>query len=194
MDMEGPESGFLKPKIMARKPLKVSKTTMIENRYYSIWFASRLDTEELLDKEIIQDILPQDDDPAGAMLESFKGNTIGYGLTEHVSIMAVAVETPDNALKVKTVKHAMVHARLTGTSARNLKDPHGGSKPNVTLFDYCFPAVKQQLRMHLMNVHQGQETVRDFTRKVQSLAKRVPDINERHLAHLLGRRGKIYMC
>jgi hypothetical protein len=30
----------------------------------------------------------------------------------------------------------------------------------VTLFDYCFPAdFKQQLRMHLMNTHQGEETV-----------------------------------
>jgi hypothetical protein len=28
---------------------------------------------------MIQDILPQGDDPAGAMLESIKGNTIHYG-------------------------------------------------------------------------------------------------------------------
>jgi hypothetical protein len=32
--------------------------------------------------------------------------------------------------------------------------------------------------------HQGQETFRYFTRKVKSLAKRVPDINERHLAQI----------
>jgi hypothetical protein len=51
---------------------------------------------------MIQDILPQGDDPAGAMLESIKGNTIHYG--ERVIIMAVAVETPDDAPKVKTVK------------------------------------------------------------------------------------------
>ncbi|KAJ7712929.1 hypothetical protein B0H14DRAFT_2645055 [Mycena olivaceomarginata] len=52
--------------------------------------------------KMIQDILPQGDDPAGAMLESIKGNTIHYG--ERVIIMAVAVEAPDDAPKVKTVK------------------------------------------------------------------------------------------
>jgi hypothetical protein len=63
------------------------------------------------------------------MLESIEGNTIDYGLTERVSIMAVAVETPDDAPKVKTVKHGTVRAKSTGTSGRNLKDPRGGSKP-----------------------------------------------------------------
>ncbi|KAJ6533510.1 hypothetical protein B0H19DRAFT_1324230 [Mycena capillaripes] len=39
--------------------------------------------------------------------------------------------------------------------------------------------------MQLMNAHQGQQTVRDFARQVQSLAKRVPGINQRHLVQIL---------
>ncbi|KAF8145207.1 hypothetical protein K438DRAFT_1992048 [Mycena galopus ATCC 62051] len=55
----------------------------------------------------------------------------------------------------------------------------------IALFDYCFPVdFKQQLRMQLMNAYQGKETVRDFARNVQLLAKRVPDISKRQLVQI----------
>ncbi|KAJ6558849.1 hypothetical protein DFH09DRAFT_1317108 [Mycena vulgaris] len=54
------------------------------------------------------------------------------------------------------------------------------------LFNYCFPAdFKLRLRKRLMNAYQGKKTVRDFAREIKSLAKRFPDVTERHLVQIL---------
>ncbi|KAJ7080840.1 hypothetical protein C8R44DRAFT_992383 [Mycena epipterygia] len=54
------------------------------------------------------------------------------------------------------------------------------------LFDYCFPAdFKLRLRRRLMNAYQGKNTVRDFVREIRALAKRFPDVTERHLVQIL---------
>ncbi|KAJ6450808.1 hypothetical protein C8R45DRAFT_1113931 [Mycena sanguinolenta] len=48
-----------------------------------------------------------------------------------------------------------------------------------------FPAdFKLRLRKRLMNAYQGKKTVRDFVRDIKSLAKRFPDITERHLVQI----------
>ncbi|KAJ6525380.1 hypothetical protein B0H19DRAFT_1008035, partial [Mycena capillaripes] len=53
------------------------------------------------------------------------------------------------------------------------------------LFDYCFPAdFKLRLRKRLMDAYQGKKTVRDFARDLKSLAKRFPDVTERHLVQI----------
>jgi hypothetical protein len=53
------------------------------------------------------------------------------------------------------------------------------------LFDYCFPTdFKLRLRKRLMSAYQGKKTVRDFIRDIRSLAKRFPDVTERHLVQI----------
>ncbi|KAF8173395.1 hypothetical protein K438DRAFT_2051456 [Mycena galopus ATCC 62051] len=172
VNMESP-GVFLPPKTTARKGLQILKPMEVGNKNFPTWFASEFDAETSPHNRIVREELLRDDDPVNSKPETVNGHSVDDSRAEYVSIMAIAVEA-ETTHQVKAPKRGSPREKSTGSTA---KRQYAGTQQ--------FGRPKSQLpEGGWFRATTSKETVRDFARNVQFLAKRVPDISKRQLVQI----------